>query len=89
MQWLDDMCLCRYLRARDWDLEKAEVMIRGTLAWREDYKPEEITALDIEAQSKTGKVSIFLHSLSFPPTIKWLRSTETVFHIADVLQLWV
>jgi hypothetical protein len=24
-QWLDDMCLCRYLRARDWDLDKAEV----------------------------------------------------------------
>ncbi len=26
-RWLDDMCLCRYLRARDWDLDKAEVLL--------------------------------------------------------------
>jgi hypothetical protein len=55
-EWLDDSCLCRYLRARDWDLEKAEHMIRCTLAWRDDYKPEEITAAEIEDQSKTGKM---------------------------------
>jgi len=54
--WLDDMCLCRYLRARDWELDKAEHMIRCTLAWRADYKPDEITAADIEEQSKTGKM---------------------------------
>jgi len=54
--WLDERCLCRYLRARDWDLEKAEHMIRCTLAWRVDYKPEEITAAEIEDQSKTGKM---------------------------------
>jgi len=32
------------------------VQIRCTLAWRADYKPDEITAADIEEQSKTGKV---------------------------------
>lgn len=55
-EWLDERCLCRYLRAREWDLEKAEHMIRCTLAWRADYKPEEITAAEIEDQSKTGKM---------------------------------
>jgi hypothetical protein len=55
-EWLDERCLCRYLRAREWDLEKAEHMIRCTLAWRVDYKPEEITAAEIEDQSKTGKM---------------------------------
>jgi len=54
--WCDDMCLCRYLRARDWDLDKAEIMIRCTFAFREDYKVDEITAADIDAQAKQGKM---------------------------------
>lgn len=35
---------------------KIVLQIRCTLAWREDYKPDEITAVDIEEQSKTGKM---------------------------------
>jgi len=54
--WLDDMCLCRYLRARDWDLNKSEIMLRGSLAWREDYKPDEITLADIEEEAVDGKI---------------------------------
>lgn len=55
-RWLDDMCLCRYLRARDWDLDKAEEMIRATLAWRAEYRPELITAEDIEPEAEQGKM---------------------------------
>lgn len=33
----DDMCLLRYLRARSYDVDKAEAMLRDTLAWREVY----------------------------------------------------
>lgn len=38
----DQACLLRYLRARDWHLQKAETMIRATLQWRREYKPHEI-----------------------------------------------
>jgi hypothetical protein len=56
IEWCDDMCLCRYLRARDWKLDDAELMLRCTLAWREEYRPDEITAADIEEESKQGKM---------------------------------
>lgn len=41
-QYANDACLKRYLRARNWNLKKAEKMMRDSLAWRENYKPEEI-----------------------------------------------
>lgn len=34
----DPWALVRYLRAREWDLTRAEEMIRGTARWRRDYK---------------------------------------------------
>ena len=38
-----DDCLRRYLRARNWNVHNAEKMLRDTLAWRNEYRPEEIT----------------------------------------------
>ena len=32
LQPLDDACLCRYLRARSWNVDKASAMIEATLA---------------------------------------------------------
>jgi len=55
-KWLTDFCLCRYLRAREWDLDAAEKMLRETLQWKREYKPESITAEEIESESKTGKI---------------------------------
>ena len=41
--WADDACLLRYLRARDYDLDKAEKLLRDTLEWRQSYGIDSIT----------------------------------------------
>ena len=33
-QWADDACLCRFLRAREWDVAKAGEMLSVALKWR-------------------------------------------------------
>jgi len=56
-EWVNDMCLNRYLKARDWDLEKAAVLLKGTLQWRRSYKPHLITAEDVLIELKNeGKM---------------------------------
>ncbi len=56
-KWCSDRCLCRYLRARDWDITKSENMIRETLKWRRQYKPHLITAEDVIVELKNdGKM---------------------------------
>ncbi|XP_024393227.1 uncharacterized protein [Physcomitrium patens] len=55
-QFADDACLRRYLRARNWNIKKAEKMLKDTLAWRESYKPEDIRWSDIAGESETGKI---------------------------------
>jgi hypothetical protein len=54
--WCNDACISRYLRAREWNLEAAEKMLRNTLKWREEYKPhlirfEEVSIIRFIAQS--------------------------------------
>jgi hypothetical protein len=51
-----DACLKRYLRARNWNIKKAEKMLRDSLHWRSVFKPEEIQWADISGESETGKV---------------------------------
>jgi hypothetical protein len=41
--WCDDACIRRYLKARDWDLKAAEKMVRETIRWRQEHRPEAIT----------------------------------------------
>ncbi|CDR88101.1 probable SEC14-phosphatidylinositol(PI)/phosphatidylcholine(PC) transfer protein [Sporisorium scitamineum] len=38
----DDACLCRFLRARKWDLVAAEAMFTEAEKWRTDFKVEEL-----------------------------------------------
>jgi hypothetical protein len=45
---IDDACFCRYLRARDWDVKKAEKMLRDSIEWRRQFKPHEITKEQIK-----------------------------------------
>ncbi|KAL3700467.1 hypothetical protein R1sor_018489 [Riccia sorocarpa] len=51
-----DDCLARYLRARDWNVEKAEKMLKEALKWRASYKPEDIRWDDIRKEAATGKM---------------------------------
>lgn len=41
-EWCTDACLVRYLRARNWDMKAAEKMIRETIAWRLEVKPQNL-----------------------------------------------
>lgn len=55
--WLTEATLCRYLRARDWKRAKALEMIIGTLKWRREYKPDSITADDVDVElNNKGKM---------------------------------
>lgn len=37
-----DASIARYLRARNWNVKKAVKMLKATLKWRSEYKPDEI-----------------------------------------------
>ncbi|KAH8974035.1 hypothetical protein BDL97_01G080200 [Sphagnum fallax] len=56
LQYATDSCLKRYLNARNWNIKKAEKMIRESLKWRATYKPEEICWKDVATETETGKV---------------------------------
>eukprot|EP00045_Choanoeca_perplexa_P004304 m.37401 g.37401 ORF g.37401 m.37401 type:complete len:187 (+) comp12497_c0_seq8:96-656(+) len=53
--WITDACLLRYLRARDFKLDAAEKLLRGTLQWRIDYGVEDITPDEIYEEARSGK----------------------------------
>ncbi|CAN8246849.1 unnamed protein product [Cochlearia groenlandica] len=51
-----DDAVLRYLRARNWHVKKAAKMLKETLKWRVQYKPEEILWEDIADEAETGKI---------------------------------
>ncbi|MCL7030114.1 hypothetical protein MKW94_002884 [Papaver nudicaule] len=51
-----DASISRYLRARKWNTKKACKMLRETLKWRMEYKPEQICWDDIAREAETGKI---------------------------------
>ncbi|CAJ1971787.1 unnamed protein product [Sphenostylis stenocarpa] len=51
-----DACISRYLRARNWNVKKAAKMLKLTLKWREENKPEEIRWEDVAHEAETGKI---------------------------------
>ncbi|KAL0368807.1 UNVERIFIED_CONTAM: Phosphatidylinositol transfer protein C [Sesamum calycinum] len=40
--YCSDASIARYLRARNWNVKKAVKMLKASLKWRLEYKPEEI-----------------------------------------------
>ncbi|KAJ3005779.1 UNVERIFIED_CONTAM: hypothetical protein HDU68_004406 [Siphonaria sp. JEL0065] len=55
VEWANDECILRYLRAAKLDADKACAMILKTLRWRRDYRPTEISANEVESESENGK----------------------------------
>ena len=54
-RFANDACLCRYLRARSWNLKKALKMFSATARWRAKTRPERIKWRDVQAEGATGK----------------------------------
>eukprot|EP00029_Vermamoeba_vermiformis_P006897 TRINITY_DN282_c0_g1_i1.p1 TRINITY_DN282_c0_g1~~TRINITY_DN282_c0_g1_i1.p1 ORF type:complete len:429 (+),score=89.25 TRINITY_DN282_c0_g1_i1:567-1853(+) len=55
--FLTDSTLCRYLRARDWKLKKAQQMLVNSLKWQREYKPWRIVPDDVLGEMKNeGKL---------------------------------
>ncbi|XP_054788650.1 uncharacterized protein LOC129294365 [Prosopis cineraria] len=48
--------ISRHLRARNWNVKKAAKMLKQTLKWRAEYKPEEIRWGEIANEAETGKI---------------------------------
>ncbi|KAJ8764440.1 hypothetical protein K2173_006180 [Erythroxylum novogranatense] len=73
LKYCTDSCLRRYLEARNWNIDKAKVMIEATLIWRATFKPEEIRWSEVAHKGKTGKVSRANFKDKFGRTVLILR----------------
>eukprot|EP01018_Ginkgo_biloba_P006924 Gb_02528 [translate_table: standard] len=54
-QYCSDAALARYLRARNWNVNKANKLLKETLKWRAEYKPENVCWEDVAREAETGK----------------------------------
>lgn len=52
-----DADLCRYLRAREWNLQKALDMIKATIAWRNEVRPQDIKLATVREMYDRGEVA--------------------------------
>jgi hypothetical protein len=53
--WSTDDILLRYLKARNFDYDKSEHMLKESLKWRAEYKPDQITS-DDDSVKKSKKL---------------------------------
>nr|XP_043637206.1 phosphatidylinositol transfer protein 3-like [Erigeron canadensis]XP_043637207.1 phosphatidylinositol transfer protein 3-like [Erigeron canadensis] len=51
-----DQSILRFLKARSWNVKKAEKMLETSLIWRMNYKPSEIRWEHVAAEAETGKI---------------------------------
>ncbi|KAL6525562.1 hypothetical protein OROHE_015869 [Orobanche hederae] len=51
-----DASILRFLRARNWSAKRAAKMMKETLKWRIEYKPEKIRWDDVAQEAQTGKI---------------------------------
>ncbi|KAK4381012.1 CRAL-TRIO domain-containing protein C23B6.04c, partial [Sesamum angolense] len=54
--YCSDASIARYLRARNWNVKKAVKMLKASLKWRLEYKPEGIRWDDVSMEAETGKI---------------------------------
>ncbi|KAF8104914.1 hypothetical protein N665_0165s0003 [Sinapis alba] len=55
-EYCSDDAIARYLAARNGHVKKATKMLKETLKWRIQYKPEEIRWEEISREAETGKI---------------------------------
>lgn len=55
-RYCSDSSICRYLRARGWNVKKAAKMMQESIKWRLEYKPAEIRWDEVAHEAETGKV---------------------------------
>ncbi|XP_010459959.1 PREDICTED: random slug protein 5-like [Camelina sativa] len=55
-EFCTDAAITRYLAARNGHVKKATNMLKETLKWRTQYKPEEIRWEEIAREAETGKI---------------------------------
>lgn len=54
--YCSDASISRYLKSQNWNVKKASQMLKKSLKWRQEYKPEEITWDDVANEAETGKM---------------------------------
>ncbi|OMO94257.1 hypothetical protein COLO4_16447 [Corchorus olitorius] len=54
--YCSDAAITRYLRARNWNIKKATKMLKESLKWRAEFKPEEIRWDEVAHEAETGKI---------------------------------
>jgi hypothetical protein len=55
-RYCTDACLCRYLRARAWDVAKATKMLDASLHWRSAVAIEALRFQEVAPEAATGKM---------------------------------
>lgn len=71
--YCSDASIARHLRARNWHVKKTIKMIKETLKWRYQYKPEEIRWEDIAQEAETGKTYRMNHLDKYGRTVLVMR----------------
>ncbi|KAL9656762.1 hypothetical protein ABK040_003029 [Willaertia magna] len=61
-------CLLRYLRARDFKVEKAHQLLKGTLQWLEEFKPYQFRSKQMSSDTDSLSGKIYVHGFD-----KWNR----------------
>uniref|UniRef100_A0A7S1J558 CRAL-TRIO domain-containing protein n=1 Tax=Eutreptiella gymnastica TaxID=73025 RepID=A0A7S1J558_9EUGL len=59
--WADDACLDRYLRARSYNVDKAEAMLAGSLKWRREFGTHKLLGeymQDVQSEGAVGKMYV-------------------------------
>lgn len=74
--YCSDASIARYLRARNWNVKKAVKMLKASLKWRSEYKPEEIRWV-------TKNLYFYAHQLSINLIVSCL-DLVFYFHFAEV-----
>jgi hypothetical protein len=54
--YCSDASISRYLKSQNWNVKKATQMLKQSLKWRNEYKPEEIHWDEVSNEAETGKI---------------------------------